>query len=184
MNWFIFIEDKDQWSTPWSIQTFQKSPMHIMMMTIMKIILDLTHNILNFFFLHMFASLISFKNKFDVQKGTHNYSPMNTMNVFLYQLSLIPIARYMFTDVIPLQSDTQLRLRYKILRTENHDFETRIWNTVLQKSVYKSFLRSVFLALCLSQTVPLLRISFCAACPLGKGQTGCGLFDLDHCDVI
>ena len=36
---------------------------------------------------------------------------------------------------------------YKILRTENHGFETRIWNTVLQKSVYKSFLLSVFLAL-------------------------------------
>ena len=36
---------------------------------------------------------------------------------------------------------------YKILRTKNHGFETRFWNTVLQKSVYKSFLPSVFLAL-------------------------------------
>ena len=33
-----------------------------------------------------------------------------------------------------------------------HRFETRFWNTVLQKSVYKSFLPSVFLAL---STVPL-----------------------------
>ena len=45
---------------------------------------------------------------------------------------------------------------------------------VLQKSVYKGFW--------LSRTVPLLRISFCAVCPLAKGQTGGALFD--HCDVI
>ena len=75
---------------------------------------------------------------------------------------------------------------YKILRTEKHCFETRIWNTVLkhgftEERLYKSFLPSVILAL---SDCAIAHPSFCAACPLAKGQTGRALFDLDHCDVI
>ena len=66
---------------------------------------------------------------------------------------------------------------YKILRTENHGFETQFY----RRAFIRVFSRACFW---LSRTVLLLRISFCAACPLAKGQTGHTLFDLDHCDVI
>ena len=86
----------------------------------------------------------------------------------------------LYNDLISFQDPhNALQMCHTTFKTSKAVFirESRFWNTDLKHGFETRFYRRAFIRVfsraCfwLSRTAPLLRISFCAACPLAKGQT-------------